>query len=142
MYTNMIKTVVVLAVLAGLLTACMETAPTTRNTTPSATATSSTTAPTTRTGTNTSAQSAPPTFGNPSPTVGSSTSQQANAAADVAAYREIDYKNKARKGPALVVIPPEGGVGTRPNRPFSASCSGTASSPTSAWGCRRMKLPR
>jgi curli biogenesis system outer membrane secretion channel CsgG len=50
---------------------------------------------------------AQPTFGNPSPTAGSSTSQQANAAADQAAYKEVEYANKARKGPALVVIPGE-----------------------------------
>lgn len=50
---------------------------------------------------------AQPTFGNPSPTAGSSTSDKANAAADAAAYREVDYVNKAIKGPALVVIPGE-----------------------------------
>lgn len=50
---------------------------------------------------------AQPNFGNPSPTAGSSTSNQANAAADVAAYREVDYVNKAIKGPSLVVIPGE-----------------------------------
>lgn len=48
---------------------------------------------------------AQPTFGNPSPTAGSSTSEKANAAADAAAYREVDYVNKAKQGPALVVIP-------------------------------------
>jgi hypothetical protein len=48
---------------------------------------------------------AQPTFGNPSPTAGSSTSQDANAAADQAAYKEVAYTNKAKKGPALVVIP-------------------------------------
>ena len=51
--------------------------------------------------------SAQPTFGNPSPTAGSSTSQQANAAADAAAYKEVEYVNKSKKGPALVVIPGE-----------------------------------
>jgi curli biogenesis system outer membrane secretion channel CsgG len=50
---------------------------------------------------------AQPTFGNPSPTAGSSTSQQANAAADAAAYQEVAYVNKAKRGPALVVIPGE-----------------------------------
>src|SRR6185369_12725800 len=50
---------------------------------------------------------AQPTFGNPSPNAGSSTSQQANAAADVAAYQEVAYTNKAKRGPALVVIPGE-----------------------------------
>jgi curli biogenesis system outer membrane secretion channel CsgG len=50
---------------------------------------------------------AQPTFGNPSPNAGSSTSQAANAAADQAAYKEVEYKNKAKRGPALVVIPGE-----------------------------------
>jgi len=50
---------------------------------------------------------AQPTFGNPSPTAGTETSQKANAAADVAAYREVEYVNKGTKGPALVVIPGE-----------------------------------
>lgn len=50
---------------------------------------------------------AQPTFGNPSPTAGSETSQQANAAADAAAYKPVDYVNKGTKGPALVVIPGE-----------------------------------
>lgn len=50
---------------------------------------------------------AQPTFGNPSPTAGSSTSQQANAAADAAAYKAVDYENKGRRGPLLVVIPGE-----------------------------------
>jgi curli biogenesis system outer membrane secretion channel CsgG len=51
--------------------------------------------------------SAQPTFGNPSPTAGSTTSQQANAAADVAAYKPVEYANKGTRGPALVVIPGE-----------------------------------
>ncbi|HEX5611565.1 MAG TPA: hypothetical protein VFX67_02850 [Burkholderiales bacterium] len=50
---------------------------------------------------------AQPTFGNPSPTAGSSTSQKANEAADVAAYRPVEYVNRAKAGPALVVIPGE-----------------------------------
>jgi hypothetical protein len=50
---------------------------------------------------------AQPRFGNPSPTAGTETSQRANAAADSAAYQEVDYVNKATKGPALVVIPGE-----------------------------------
>ena len=49
--------------------------------------------------------SAQPVFGNPSPNVGSSTSEKANAAADQAAYKEVAYQNKGKKGPALVVIP-------------------------------------
>ncbi len=48
---------------------------------------------------------AQPVFGNPSPTAGSETSQKANAAADVAAYKPVEYVNKGTKGPALVVIP-------------------------------------
>ena len=51
--------------------------------------------------------SAQPTFGNPSPTAGSETSEKANAAADVAAYRAVDYVNKSKRGPQLVVIPGE-----------------------------------
>jgi hypothetical protein len=50
---------------------------------------------------------AQPTFGNPSPTAGTSTSDKANAAADAAAYKEVDYVNKSTRGPALVVIPGE-----------------------------------
>jgi len=50
---------------------------------------------------------AQPRFGNPSPTAGSETSQRANAAADQAAYQEVEYVNKGTKGPALVVIPGE-----------------------------------
>jgi hypothetical protein len=50
---------------------------------------------------------AQPTFGNPSPTAGSSTSQKANAAADVAAYKPVEYVNRDKKGPPLVVIPGE-----------------------------------
>ena len=49
--------------------------------------------------------SAQPVFGNASPTAGSSTSEKANAAADSVAYKEVDYVNKAKRGPALVVIP-------------------------------------
>ncbi len=44
---------------------------------------------------------------NPSPTAGSSTSQQANAMADKAMYKPIDYVNAAKKGPQIVVIPGE-----------------------------------
>ena len=50
---------------------------------------------------------AQPVFGNPSPTAGTSTSDKANAAADQAAYKEVEYANKGKKGPALVVIPGE-----------------------------------
>jgi curli biogenesis system outer membrane secretion channel CsgG len=51
--------------------------------------------------------SAQPTFGNPSPTAGSATSQKANASADQAIYKPIEYTNAAKKGPALIVIPGE-----------------------------------
>src|SRR5690349_14608999 len=50
---------------------------------------------------------AQPTFGNPSPTAGSETSQRANQSADQALYRPVEYVNRNRKGPALVVIPGE-----------------------------------
>ena len=50
---------------------------------------------------------AQPTFGNPSPTAGTSTSDKANAAADSAAYKEVEYSNRNKQGPALVVIPGE-----------------------------------
>ncbi|HEX6136444.1 MAG TPA: hypothetical protein VF059_02220 [Casimicrobiaceae bacterium] len=48
-----------------------------------------------------------PQFGNPSPTAGSDTSQRANQSADQALYRPVEYMNKNRKGPALIVIPGE-----------------------------------
>ena len=48
-----------------------------------------------------------PTFGNPSPTAGSSTSQKANASADQALYQPVVYANAAKKGPAVIVIPGE-----------------------------------
>jgi len=50
---------------------------------------------------------AQPVFGNPSPTAGSETSQRANAAADQAVYKPVEYANRSVKGPALVVIPGE-----------------------------------
>ena len=50
---------------------------------------------------------AQPTFGNPSPTAGSTTSQKANASADQALYKPVEYTNVSKKGPALVVIPGE-----------------------------------
>lgn len=43
----------------------------------------------------------------PSPTSGSSTSEQANAMADKAMYKPIVYTNVGKKGPVLVVIPGE-----------------------------------
>jgi curli biogenesis system outer membrane secretion channel CsgG len=51
--------------------------------------------------------SAQPTFGNPSPTAGSDTSQRANASADQAMYRPVEYMNRNKKGPAVIVIPGE-----------------------------------
>jgi curli biogenesis system outer membrane secretion channel CsgG len=48
---------------------------------------------------------AQPVFGNPSPTAGSETSQKANAAADQAIYKPVEYVNRDQRGPALVVIP-------------------------------------
>jgi curli biogenesis system outer membrane secretion channel CsgG len=50
---------------------------------------------------------AQPTFGNPSPTAGSSTSQKANASADQAIYQPVVYTNANKKGPALIVLPGE-----------------------------------
>ena len=52
-------------------------------------------------------RSAQPTFGNPSPTAGSETSQKANASADQALYQPVEYTNVNKKGPALIVIPGE-----------------------------------
>jgi hypothetical protein len=50
---------------------------------------------------------AQPTFGSPSPTAGSQTSQKANAAADQAIYQPVVYTNAAKKGPAVIVLPGE-----------------------------------
>ncbi len=44
---------------------------------------------------------------NPSATCGSSTSDQANAMADKAMYKPVEYANAAKKGPQIVVIPGE-----------------------------------
>jgi curli biogenesis system outer membrane secretion channel CsgG len=55
----------------------------------------------------TSVASAQPTWGNPSPTAGSETSQKANAAADQTIYRPVAYTNAAKKGPAVIVLPGE-----------------------------------
>ncbi len=44
---------------------------------------------------------------NPSPTAGGDTSQSANAMADKAMYKPIEYTNARKKGPAIVVIPGE-----------------------------------
>src|SRR4029078_6828650 len=48
-----------------------------------------------------------PTFGNPSPTAGSTTSQKANASADQALYKPVEYTNGDKKGPGLIVLPGE-----------------------------------
>ena len=48
-----------------------------------------------------------PTFGNPSPTAGSSTSQKANASADQAIYQPVTYTNANKKGPHIIVLPGE-----------------------------------
>jgi hypothetical protein len=50
---------------------------------------------------------AQPTFGNPSPTAGSETSQRANESADQALYKPVEYVNRNRPGPAVIVIPGE-----------------------------------
>ena len=50
---------------------------------------------------------AQPTFGNPSPTAGSETSQRANASADQAMYKPVEYVNRSKRGPAVIVIPGE-----------------------------------
>ena len=44
---------------------------------------------------------------NPTPNAGSGTSQKANAAADRAVYKPIEYTNAGKKGPALIVLPGE-----------------------------------
>jgi len=51
------------------------------------------------------AAGAQPTFGNPSPTAGSDTSQRANASADQAMYKPVEYMNRNKRGPAVIVIP-------------------------------------
>ena len=48
-----------------------------------------------------------PVFDNPSPTAGSSTSQQANEMANKGMYKPIEYQNAGKPGPAIVVIPGE-----------------------------------
>jgi hypothetical protein len=40
---------------------------------------------------------AQPTFGSPSPTAGSATSQKANASADQALYKPVEYTNVTRR---------------------------------------------
>jgi len=53
------------------------------------------------------AAAAQPTFESPSPTQGSSTSQQANEMADKGMYKPVEYVNAAKPGPAIIVIPGE-----------------------------------
>ncbi len=48
---------------------------------------------------------AQPSFESSSPTAGSDTSQKANAMADKSLYKDVQYVNAGKKGPALVVIP-------------------------------------
>jgi hypothetical protein len=51
---------------------------------------------------------AQPTWGSESsPAPSTSTSQRTNERADKAMYREVEYVNKAKRGPALIVIPGE-----------------------------------
>lgn len=50
---------------------------------------------------------AQPVFDNPSPTAGSSTSQQANEMADKGMYKPVEYVNAHKKGPVVIVIPGE-----------------------------------
>jgi hypothetical protein len=49
--------------------------------------------------------SAQPTFESASPTAGGSTSERANKMADKGMYKDVDYRNAAKRGPLLVVIP-------------------------------------
>lgn len=91
-FLQCLKTGSAALVVSVLLSACLATAP------PAGGAASTATP---------AAGSAAPSFGNPSPTAGSSTSEKANAAADAAAYKEVEYSNKKKKGPALIVIPGE-----------------------------------
>jgi hypothetical protein len=55
----------------------------------------------------TSAAIAQPKFESAAPTAGGKTSQQANQTADKTVYQAVDYANKNKRGPALVVIPGE-----------------------------------
>lgn len=91
---RLLRCVALSGVLAWIMTGCMETAPKAAD---AGTATSNAS----------TAKPGPPTFGNASPTAGSSTSGKANAAADAAAYKEVAYSNVKKKGPSLIVIPGE-----------------------------------
>lgn len=110
--------VLFLSVLALLLVACMETAPrATSDATPDK-----------------AAASGAPTFGNPSPNVGSSTSEKAHAAADAAAYKEVAYKNSKKKGPALIVIP---GEIKSNNASFTQKVTPNNIADLANWNCRK-----
>ncbi len=50
---------------------------------------------------------AQPSFESASPTAGGKTSQQANQTADKTVYQSVDYVNKNKKGPQVIVIPGE-----------------------------------
>ena len=50
---------------------------------------------------------AQPRFESASPTAGGKTSQQANQTADKTLYQSVDYVNKNKKGPQVIVIPGE-----------------------------------
>ncbi|MFX6250424.1 hypothetical protein ABTF88_20845, partial [Acinetobacter baumannii] len=50
---------------------------------------------------------AQPTFESASPTAGDSVSQKANESADKAMYKAVEYSNKNKPGPAVVVVPGE-----------------------------------
>jgi len=50
---------------------------------------------------------AQPRFESASPTAGSKTSQQANSTADKTLYQSVDYVNKNKPGPQVIVIPGE-----------------------------------
>ncbi|MEP7329616.1 MAG: hypothetical protein ABI777_10425 [Betaproteobacteria bacterium] len=50
---------------------------------------------------------AQPKFESAAPTAGGKTSQQANQTADKTVYQAVEYSNKNKRGPALVVIPGE-----------------------------------
>ena len=50
---------------------------------------------------------AQPKFESASPTAGGSTSQKANSTADKTLYQSVDYVNKNKKGPQVIVIPGE-----------------------------------
>jgi len=50
---------------------------------------------------------AQPQFQSASPTAGGTTSQQANQTADKTMYQAVDYVNKNKPGPQVIVIPGE-----------------------------------